>query len=466
MCADRRAENRRIEAESLVVAMRFGKKDALVLCLLSLVAGTNLSAAEVPAYTLEQCLEIGLQNSAAALNARRDVEIGDAFIGQARADAFPQLRLTGDYRRLDEVQTMDFGDSSIELGTLDNYSLSAEVSQQLFSGGRTLSALRVARRARDMYEWSYAATRAALQQDIRTGFYAILLSRRVVTVREESVTQLEAHAQETERKQKAGTVSEFDMLSARVRLLNEKPALIAAHNAERLAVVTFQRLLNLEDETFSIAGELALLPVSETLANLLVVAVERRPELQELETVVLLRKQDMRLARAEGLPSLRAYFSYSGANSYQFASFEEDWQWHWNAGLSAEWDIWDGGLTSSQVREKRLELSKAQTSLLDLARTVRLDVRAAFLEMERALAAVQAGEGSLELAERALTIARSRYDAGLATNLEFTDSQLALNTAHLTRLQALHDHMTAVARLEYVCGLEPGALTGRRESND
>ena len=42
----------------------------------------------------------------------------------------------------------------------------------------------------------------------------------------------------------------------------------------------------------------------------------------------------------------------------------------------------------------------------------------------------------MELAEKSLEIARTRYENGLATYLDFTDANLSLNVARLTRLQA------------------------------
>ena len=421
---------------------------------------TGLTHAETPVYTVADCIRIGQERSAVALNAARDVQIGSALVQQARADALPQLSLSATYRRLDELTEIDLGGGeAAEFGTLDNYSVLAEIDQTLYAGGRVRAALHGARLSREYYHESERGTRSALTRDIRTGFNAIILNREAVTVHEEAVAQLESHAGETETRYRAGTVSEFDWLSANVRVANAQPDLIAARNAYRVARVDFRRLLDLEDAEFELDGELVCRPVSETLADLLVRATEGRPEVRAMETMALLRRTDMAATRSTGLPSLRAFFTYNGANSYQFVSFDDEWEWHWNAGLTAEWDVWDGGLTAARVREKRLLWEKALTDLDEWLQTVRLQVRTAYLEMERALESVRAGEGSIELAGRALGIALARVDAGFGTHLEFADSQLALSRSRLARLQALHDHMNAVAWLEYACGLEPGALT-------
>ena len=67
---------------------------------------------------------------------------------------------------------------------------------------------------------------------------------------------------------------------------------------------------------------------------------------------------------------------------------------------------------------------------------------------------IEAGRGNVEMAERALTISKSRFDSGLATYLEFADSNHALREAQLSLSVATRDYMTAVARLHYAAGID------------
>jgi|APSaa5957512622_1039677.scaffolds.fasta_scaffold05223_4 outer membrane protein len=432
-----------------------------VLCVLAVTARAQTSP-----YTLDRCVALGLERSAAALNARRDREIGRTLIKQARAEAFPTLSGVATYTRLDEVQDIGFGAETFSFGVLDNYSVLGKVEQLLYSGGRVRAAMHAAGLAREFYDRGAAYTESLVTRDIRTGFHGILLAREVVVVRREAVAQFEVHAAEAVQKAHAGTVSEYDQLSAQVRVANERPALIVAQKDLRLARLNLRRLLNVEDRDFAVDGALVYTPVDRTLADLLPLAVESRTDVQQMELDVMLGEQEVNVARSGQRPSLRAFFAYNGANAYEFVEYEDAWEWHWNAGVVAEWTFWDGGLTSGKVRQKQLELTKSQTSLDDLTRIVRMQVQAAYIEMERAREAIEAGGGSVRLAEKALSIADKRFGAGLATNLEYTDSQLALSTSRLTRLQALHDHMNAVAELEYVCGLPYGALDAGKAQHE
>jgi outer membrane protein TolC len=160
---------------------------------------------------------------------------------------------------------------------------------------------------------------------------------------------------------------------------------------------------------------------------------------------------------------VNANFQYAGANSYEFASYEDKWEWHWNATLGLTWSLWDGGLTRATVGEKELVLEKAREMLFDAIRGVELEVTQAFLDLQYARKRVDADEDNVELASRALRISSERYEAGLGTYLEFTDANVALSRARLNYLSAVHQHMNAVARLQHASGILHPAVAERME---
>jgi len=393
--------------------------------------------------------------------ARLDEEIALTKVTQARAQALPGLSLDGSYTRLDEIQKITVGDDTFEAGTLDNYALSAELSQTLYSGGQVRAALRAARLTETWADRELKDAEALLKKTIRSQFLGVLLAKASIAVREESVKQLEALLEVTREKLKQGKASEFDMLRAQVSLANERPKLVSEINTHDLAVETFRRLLNLGDAPFELQGTLSAEPLDADLVEFQKLALQNRASVAAMDALVGLREQDLEAAKAGTRPSVSAFASYNGANSYGFVSFEDEWQWHWNAGVSLSWDLWDGGLTRGTVREKEAELAKSLRDSEEIRRSAKLDVRQAALRMQHARELVESEQGSVELAEKALDIAGARRDAGLSTHLEYTDANLALSTARLTHLRALHGHSVAIAELEYACGVSGTELRKR-----
>lgn len=407
-------------------------------------------ATNVPVYTLEDCIRIGLERSTPLANARRGERIADARIRQVRAQVWPQLDVNGTYTRLDEAPVLD-EESGLE-GRADNYEAGAAASQLLYSGGAVGAALRAARHYRVYATHDTARARNELVRDITRLFYDVLYAREAVHVAAGSVDQLEQFAEQTRLKYEHKTVSEFDWLSARVKLANERPRLVQARNRHALAKAALRDLIYLDDTDFELQGETGFVPVEPDLETLYEEGPRRRPELAQARKLVDLRSEDIRVTRGGYFPAVRAFANYKGTNPGADEPAEDAWAWSWNAGLTASWSILDGGLRRATMLEKVLNREKARADLDDLRRKVRLEIQSAYLTLNDAREVVTGSRDNVDLARKALEIARVRYDQGLATYLELADSNLALSSAQLIYLEALRGYLQALADLEYACG--------------
>ncbi len=428
---------------------------------LAVAGAASWAAAETKTaiYTLDECVRIGLERATVLANAVRDEKIAKARYLQYRSIVLPQLAGSAGYTRLDEVSSFDFGEGeSIEMGRLDNYHAGVEASQLLFSGGKARGAIEAGRLYQTYTRHATDRTRQTLVRDIRRAFNDILLARASVEVAAESVKHLKDFVEQTRQKFDSGTASEFDVLSARVRLANQEPQLILARNRLAVAKEAFRNLIQLDDGEYDLEGELRSEPWAADLEALRAQARRERPEIREMEALVRLRRKDVRVARGEYFPDISAVASYRGQNPDSNEIGSDDWGWHWTAGIAARWSFLDGGARRGRLLEKIQELSKLRADLEDLCRGVELDVKQAWLTLRHAEEALAGSEENVRLAQKALDIARARYDAGLATYLEYAESTLALSTAQLTHFTALREQMNAVTQLRYACGMEDPLL--------
>ena len=417
-------------------------------------AGTAVCAADAgsrPSFTLEECIGLGLRQAAAARNAQRDEEIAGTRIGQVRAQALPQLDAKGGYTRMDEVAAFEFDGESYEMGREDNYSAGVEASQLLYSGGSVGAALKAAKLYREAAQARVRGVNNQLVRDVRVGFNDILLADEQVKVQESSLAQLADLLAQAESRYRQQTASEFDVLTARVKVANHRPLVIAARKQADLARASFRNLVQLDSAEFELAGKLAFEPSERALSDWQAQGAEERPELIEMRKYLGMREADVRSEKGGFLPQIRAFANYDG-NNPESGSARDEWAWGWTAGVSAEWDVFDGLLRRNRVREKQLELDKARETLVDAERQVELEIQTHYLDLRQAAETVEASRETVELAEKSLEIARARYENGLATSLDYADANLALSVARLTRLQALHDHMNALARLQQASG--------------
>lgn len=426
---------------------------AVLAGLLSWAAGAAEPGSEaVRRYSLEACLRRGLDLSVAVQNAGRDRAAAEAMIGQTRAQVLPELTAKADYLRYDHLNAFDFGGERMEFGRLDNYNGSLGLSQLLYNGGSVQAALRAAKSYRDRMEHAEARVRAALVRDITIAFHTVLFLEEAVRVQEDAVEQLRGFAERAEEKFRRGATAEFDALSARVRLANEMPSLAAARRELGVARAAFRNLARLDEATYALDGAPAYTRVDVDPSAAKTEALRERHELEEQRKVVDLREADVRAEKGGYAPVVRVHGSYLGKNPESFAATEAGWDWGWQAGVTVEWNLFDGLLRESRLRGKGLALATARADYEELERQIAVEVEQACLQLREAAEAVESSRQTVEWAGKNLEIAKVRFDAGLSTYLEFTDTNLAVRRARLQWSAALRDHLAASARLAYATG--------------
>jgi outer membrane protein TolC len=243
-------------------------------------ADTNREdAASIAIMTLDDSLRYGLTNNPSMRKALKEGEVAEARIGQALSLALPNLSVNATYSRLGEVDTFDLGDGPIPLGNEDNYNVTFGASQLLFSGGQVSAALRSANITRGLAFAGYSEAANALIRDIRVGFYDVLLANAAQDVQEASYRQIEGLLEQTERRHASDAASDFELLTAKVRLANEAPRSIAVRNDAELAATAFTTLLHHSVPVVA-TGALEQADIMITETQMLALAMEQRPVIQ------------------------------------------------------------------------------------------------------------------------------------------------------------------------------------------
>ena len=401
----------------------------------------------VKSYTLDESIRIGLERSLVVANAARERGIAKATQKRALAGALPQLTGLADYSIYDVDNLTETGSRTV----------GAEASWQIFSGGRTVSAIRAAKAYQQLTADSERRIQATQVRDIAFSYHEVQLAKAQVEVLEQSVRQLKDFEADVRKKNKAGTASEFTWLSAQVSLSNEEPRLIAARNRFSLAKIAFRNLTFIEDAEFDLSDPLEYTPVEVDLDEALALGMQKRPELLEKAGSITLRKENITQQKSDYYPrvDLVAGYNYYNPDPYSFipGSTADGWQDHWNAGVRASWNLFDGGRRRANVSESKLRMAIEEDQYIDLRRSIELEIRTHWLRGRDSAEVINATTKSIGLAERALKIARTRFDAGLSTNLEVTQANLELGDARLARFVALYEYMNAVAGMKYAVGI-------------
>ena len=375
---------------------------------------------------------------------------------EARADAFPQVTLTGNaIRNFDESQKDFFQDVPDEFKALipfrqDVKGAQLTLNQVLFSWGQVGAAIRGAKWALATGDDQLRRFQQAVRRDVTTSFCDVLLAREFAAITEHTVEQRRRHLDEAQRRFTLGTATDFDVLSAQVALDNAKPEAIRATNAVRTARQQLAFLLAEEGEIDANGSLATAASPALNYADVVARALENRPELAEIEHQRQVGLELVKIRGADDRPrlDLQAGLGFKQLEVLDTTSRGKTW----NAGVVLSYPIFDGLRTRAKVAQARSDLATVSLSEEKLKDAVALEARAALDAVEQAAEILHALDTTVRQAERLLEMAEKGYEFGVKTKLDVDDAELNLKAARGNLARAQRDHRVALVNLEWVAG--------------
>lgn len=429
------------------------------------VGDVSSGESEVPGWltqplSLSDALGVALDQNAAILKSRQDIEAVHGAVVQTKAVTLPRLGVLGNYSYNEATEDYVMGTNRLSFQQEQNWNAGIRLEQSIYEGGRLRSATRSARHLRERALQQHRSVINDTLLEVRVAYLDTLLAEEQILVNEQSVLLLEEELADTRRRYEAGTVPKFNVLRAEVQLANARPRLSRARNAWRIAKNNLANLLGydlpetiLEDVPLRLTGSLAREPFSIDMSAALSQAIENRPELAAIRETEALAQQRVVDARSGYKPSVQIYGGYTGRNT----TFDDDLVEvvdGWTAGAQLRWNLFDGLATRGRISEAEAHVEKVSVEASDLVRRVELEVRTAYSGFVEATEVLDATEKVVEQGEEALRLATSRYEAGTGTQLDVLAAETALTEARTTQNMALRDYAVALARLERAIGAQ------------
>jgi len=159
------------------------------------------------------------------------------------------------------------------------------------------------------------------------------------------------------------------------------------------------------------------------------------------------KEESVRAVQAEYLPS----FYVSGGYEYQENQYMVH-QDNWSLIAGVNINLANGGSTSSRVGIGRSELLSLKITRDKIKDAVRLDVKAAHLDLQSSAQRIDVARTAVAQAEENLRLQRLRYQEGVGTAIEVLDAVTLLSTAETNSWRALYGFERAEAGFLYAMG--------------
>jgi outer membrane protein TolC len=365
--------------------------------------------------------------------------------------------------------------SNLPLGRAQTWRATLAFSQNLYSGGRFAAQDRLVAAGRRAGEQALVGSRAQVLFDVTQAYFDAALSDRLVAIAEATLDQADATMVQIQAGFGAGTQPEFEVLRARVNRDNQLPLVIRARVNREIAVLRLKQLLDLPPDTDvrladaldderlappqpfveAVAAIESSLP-SGSPTTLRSLALPDRNAVAEAQTAIQAREASLAVVQAERRPTVNFTSNYSriAFPEVLLPAFNRT---NWSIGAQFTMPLLTGGRQKGDEMVARADVEQARIQLRQTEELAALDTRSAWAELVAARAAWAATSGTVQQATRAFEIAQVRYQAGLSTQLELSDSRLLSQQAEANRAQAARDLQVARARAALLPNLPVGA---------
>lgn len=397
--------------------------------------------------------EISLERSqteSQSTTGAREVTTDTSAIGISLQEFFP----TGTFveLRADTEHT----DYSLYPDPYTETALSLSLNQSLLRGfGRDVNLVGVRQAAieTDISQYELRGYIENLVAQVENAYWDYALAQRQIEIVQESLKLAEQQLSETREMIAVGTMAEAELAAGQAEVAAQRQGMINARSALAVSRLTLLRLLNPPGEDFWQRDVIQVhqpeLPEARLgdVDNHVAAALKMRPEVNQAKLALQLDDLELVQTRNGLLPKMD-FFITLGKSGYA-ESFGDS-----ISELSGDSYSVAGGISielplknrSARAVHRRATLRREQAAraLDNLDQLVSMDVRTAYIEVERTREQIDASRATRKYQEENLRIETEKFRVGRSTSLLVAQVQRDFLASRINEVQAVVNYLKAL----------------------
>ena len=356
---------------------------------------------DITNLSLQDCLNIALNNHPSLKKSKGSVKSARALIEQTKAtnrvkvSATARTGLNGDYQYWDDRYhsgTLSITASKIIYDTNVN-KLNLEIQNENLAG-----VLESGRQA----QLDVAA-------NAKKAYYDLVLKILARDVEREKLKNLEQHLITAKGIYEVGNSSYIDVTKAEADAASSKVSLILlSQEALKIAM----GITDLEDFDLILSTNLILPEKAGEVQDILKIAMNDRADYKKIQHTLRQRELEIKAAARSNSPTITASVG-SDLSKREASNATRDY----NAALSMNIPIEDGGLTKAKIESAKAQLEQDMADEESLRNTITHDVKSAAFSLSNAIERAKSSEKSVQYAEENLTLAGTLSKSAMLSRL-------------------------------------------------
>lgn len=412
----------------------------IISCCVALYTVSEVPAQKPLRISLSECREMALTHS-------EELQQADNTIQQAKLDR--KIAATAYLPKIDGAATgaymlPDIDMMGMELSMRGTYMAGLSLTQPIYAGGKISTGNRLARIGEEVASEQYRMKRMDVIADADNAYWTYIAVGRKVRMLESYKAQMDTLHRQTETALSAGLATENDLLRIEAKRSEISYQLQKVKNGADLCRMSLCRIVGVDfntqieavDTTFIISRPGQLDP-----------DIASRPELHLLEKQVAAGKEQIRMARADMLPTVGLGLSYMYYGNVKLNSmvdvggtkvpFSQEFRDGIGmAVLSVKIPIFHWGEIHKKVRKAKYELKNAELDLQKNTKLLNIEVQQAIRNVQDGYELINTAEKGLQQAYENLRVMRNRYAASMAPLTDLLDAQSQWQQAESNLIEA------------------------------
>ena len=397
------------------------------------------------ALTLQQAQEYALQHNKTIENASIDVVKAQAAKWQAIASMLPQVSSSVDYSN-NFGYKMDLGGFSI---SMPPYASLGVTTAMAFSGAQIVS-LQVSEISKRMADITLHKTERDICDQVKVLYYSALVTQESLKLLEKNLESLDKLYKMSLKSVEVGVAEQTDADQILVQAATMRNTISSTERSLEMAYNSLRLQMNVDPST-----EIILLQDLDNLVNAENAAelasedfdLERNFDYRLLRRSTDLARRQIALTGWTNGPTLRVYHQY---NTRKYFSDEARMNMTPPNMFGAQLNIplFTSGKAAAAVKDARLAYRKQLNTLESTELSLRVQHRQLVYNLKSALERCQTQKQNIEVAQRVFDNIALKYEHGVASAMDVTNSGTSLIAAQSNYVQALMEMVNAQISLE------------------
>lgn len=360
----------------------------------------------------------------------------------------PPLGLdAGDYLLLAYLDSMLSPLANLKIETPNNmYTGSFSISQPLFTGGRILNGYRAAKFGFEAQKYTHGRTVTEIGLSAQTFFWGYVAAVKSLEAVQETRQWFETLLRDQQKMFDKGLIIELDVLNTKIQVDNFKLTEEKLNNSIRTLTDQFLLFLGLKQGLLIEADTSTLASIGPNTPLVSTDSVEQwlsaREDLLAMKSQIKALRAIKSLQLGSYLPTIAAFGSYGATNQYSMD--EGTFMKSSSVGAQLTWTLLDWGKSWRDAQKVQCQMQAAQLQADNMRDMVRLKYFELARKVEEGKKACDIAKEDLETAQKALKIAKLKYDAQAITNTELLNNRNQLTGKMVAYTQARINEILAI----------------------